>query len=122
MATEDLSASCWASGIPPDTVANALCFDLFDQDRQIGFASVISDATVAYLADVFVLPEYRGLRLAKWLLQCVASHRELRGLRRWTLAHHVAHRLYVKFDLMPLEIFTERHDPNVHRKTSREES
>ena len=119
-----LSSSYWASGIPPDTVtksvANSLCFGLFDQDRQIGFARVISDyATIAYLGDVFVLPEYRGLGLAKWLIDCIVSHQELQGLRRWILATRDAHRLYATFGFTPLkrpEIFMEVHDPNVYRK------
>jgi GNAT superfamily N-acetyltransferase len=119
-----LSSSYGASGIPPDTVTksvgNSLCFGLFDQERQIGFVRVISDyATVAYLGDVFVLPEYRGLGLAKWLIDCVVSHQELQGLRRWILATRDAHRLYATFGFTPLkrpEIFMEVQDPNVYRK------
>ena len=122
--TQFLSSSYWASGIPPDTVtksvANSLCFGLFDQDRQIGFARVISDyATVAYLGDVFVLPGYRGLGLDKWLIGCIVSHQELQGLRRWILATRDAHRLYATFGFTPLkrpEIFMEVHDPNVYRR------
>ncbi len=62
---EFLASSYWAKGIPLATVerslAHSLCFALLDGDRQIGFARVISDhATIAYLGDVFVLPEYRG--------------------------------------------------------------
>ena len=119
-----LSSSYWASGIPPDTVAksvaNSLCFGLFDQVRQIGFARVISDyATVAYLGDVFVLPEYRDLALDKWLIDCIVSHQDLQGLRRWILATRDAQQLYATFGFTPLkrpEIFTEVHDPNVYRK------
>jgi GNAT superfamily N-acetyltransferase len=119
-----LSSSYGASGIPPDTVTksvgNSLCFGLFDQERQIGFVRVISDyATVAYLGDVFVLPEYRGVGLAKWLIDCVVSHQELQGLRRWILATRDAHRLYATFGFTPLkrpEIFMEVQDPNVYRK------
>lgn len=122
--TQFLSSSYWASGIPPDTVtksvANSLCFGLFVQDRQIGFARVISDyATIAYLGDVFILPEYRGLGLDKWLIDCVVSHQELQGLRRWILATRDAHRLYATFGFTPLkrpEIFMEVHDPNIYRK------
>ena len=61
--------SYWARGIPLATVerslAHSLCFALLDGDRQVGFARVISDrATIAYLGDVFVLPEYRGRGLS----------------------------------------------------------
>jgi len=117
-----LASSYWAKGIPPATVerslAHSLCFALLDGDRQIGFARVISDhATIAYLADVFVLPEYRGRGLSKWLMECVISHPELQGLRRWILATRDAHGLYEKFGFTLLkkpEIFMERHNPNVY--------
>lgn len=117
-----LASSYWARGIPPATVekslANSLCFALLDGDRLVGFARVISDrATIAYLGDVFVLPEYRGRGLSKWLMECVVGHPELQGLRRWILATRDAHGLYGKFGFTPLkraEIFMERHDADVY--------
>ena len=34
---------------------------LYDGERQIGFARAVSDgASITYLGDVYVLPEYRG--------------------------------------------------------------
>lgn len=119
---EFLASSYWAKGIPLATVerslAHSLCFALLDGDRQIGFARVISDhATIAYLGDVFVLPEYRGRGLSKWLMECIISHSELQGLRRWILATSDAHGLYEKFGFTPLkksEIFMERHNPNAY--------
>ena len=119
-----LATSYWASGIPSETVAkslaNSLCFGVFDGARQIGFARVISDrATIAYLGDVFILPEYRGLGLAKWLMDCIVSHPDLQGLRRWILATRDAHGLYRKFGFTPLkkpELFMERHDPDVYER------
>ena len=125
MVAEFLSSSYWAGGIPFDTVArsvtNSLCFSLLDQQRQIGFARVISDyATVAYLGDVFILPSHRGLGLSKWLMECVVSHPELQGLRRWPLATADAHGLYRQYGFEPLanpQLFMERHDPNVYRRT-----
>lgn len=119
---EFLVSSYWAKGIPAATVEksleNSLCFAVLDGDRQIGFARVISDrATIAYLADVFVLPEYRGRGLSKWLMECIISHSELQGLRRWILATLDAHGLYEKFGFTPLKrskMFMERHNPNVY--------
>jgi len=119
---EFLASSYWAKGIPPATVekslAHSLCFSLLDGERQVGFARVISDhATIAYLGDVFVLPEYRGRGLSKWLMECVTSHPELQSLRRWILATQDAHGLYEKFGFTPLkkpEMFMERHNPNVY--------
>ncbi|MBN1240468.1 MAG: GNAT family N-acetyltransferase [Gammaproteobacteria bacterium] len=119
---EFLASSYWAKGIPRTIVEksleHSLCFALLDRERQVGFARVISDyATIAYLADVFVLPEYRGRGLAKWLMECIISHPELKGLRRWILATRDAHSLYEKFGFLPLEkpeIFMELHNPNVY--------
>lgn len=119
---EFLASSYWAKGIPAATVArslaNSLCFALLDGDRQVGFARVISDyATIAYLGDVFVLPEYRGRGLSKWLMECVMSHPQLQGLRRWILATRDAHELYEKFGFAPLkspEFFMELHNPAVY--------
>ena len=121
-----LATTYWAKGIPAATVekalAHSLCFALLDGDRLAGFARVISDhATIAYLGDVFVLPEYRGRGLSKWLVECVMGHPELQGLRRWLLATSDAHGLYGKFGFTPLkrpENFMERHDPNVYGATS----
>jgi GNAT superfamily N-acetyltransferase len=119
---EFLASSYWAKGIPPTTVersmAHSLCFALLDGDQQVGFARVISDyATFAFLNDVFVLSAYRGRGLSKWLIECVTSHSELQGLRRWILATRDAHSLYGKFGFTPLkkpEVFMERHNPNVY--------
>jgi GNAT superfamily N-acetyltransferase len=120
--SEFLAASYWAKGIPSDTVerslANSLGFALLDGERLVGFARVISDyATIAYLGDVFVLPEYRGRGLSKWLMECIISHPDLQGLRRWILATRDAHGLYEKFGFTPLkapEVFMEWHNPKVY--------
>jgi N-acetylglutamate synthase-like GNAT family acetyltransferase len=99
--------SYWAQGRPKQVVArsirHSLNFGLYDGSKQIGLARVISDyATYAYLADVFVLEEYRGHSLGKWLIECVTSHPALQGLRRWTLATRDAHGLYSQYGFTPL--------------------
>jgi GNAT superfamily N-acetyltransferase len=96
-----LSGSYWAKGIPRETVdrsiAGALCFGLYEDGRQVGFARVITDkATFAYLADVFVLESHRGRGLAAWLMETILAHPELQGLRRWMLVTRDAHPLYRK--------------------------
>lgn len=99
--------SYWAENIPLATVGksirNSLCFGLYQADEQIGFARIISDyATFAYLADVYVLTEYRGKGLSKWLMQCVLQHPELQGLRRIMLMTKDAHGLYAKYGFAPI--------------------
>jgi N-acetylglutamate synthase-like GNAT family acetyltransferase len=71
---------------------------VFYKDKQVGFAKVITDfTTIAYLGDVFILNDYRGLGLSKLLLENIMNHPELQGLRRWILLTADAHELYKKF-------------------------
>lgn len=117
-----LRESYWARGIPRATVEksmrNSLCFGLLHGKTQIGFARVISDcATFAYLADVFVLSEFRGQGLAKWLMECIMAHPELQGLRRWLLVTRDAHGLYQKSGFTTLahpERLMEIHSPAIY--------
>src|SRR5438552_4170830 len=81
-----LSRSYWAAGIAKEVVGKsvegALCFGLYEASRQIGLARVITDkATFAYLCDVYVLEDYRGRGLGKWLMSVVRSHPDLQRLR-----------------------------------------
>jgi GNAT superfamily N-acetyltransferase len=98
---EFLRGSYWAKGVPREivdrSVENSLCFGLYDGQRQVGFARVISDlATFGYLADVFVLESHRGRGLATWFMETVMSHPDLQGIRRWMLVTRDAHGLYRK--------------------------
>ena len=91
--------SYWAKDIPKSivekSITNSLCFGLFYKDVQVGFARLVTDkATFAYLADVFVIKEFRGKGLSKWLVKTIQSHPELQNLRRWLLTTKDAHRLY----------------------------
>jgi GNAT superfamily N-acetyltransferase len=120
-----LTASYWAKGIPREVVAssirNSLCFAVYKEAQQVGFARAISDfSTYAYLADVFVLDAYRGHGLGKWMMEAIMRHPQLQGLRRWTLATRDAHPLYAQFGFTPLKKpgnFMELHNPNVYQET-----
>jgi GNAT superfamily N-acetyltransferase len=103
-----LSRSYWAEGIPIETVAKSasesLCFGLFEESKQIGLARVITDkATFAYLCDVYVLEQYQGQGLGKWLMESVMAHPDLQGLRRFVLATRDAHGLYAQFGFTALQ-------------------
>ncbi|MBI3137490.1 MAG: GNAT family N-acetyltransferase [Sphingobacteriales bacterium] len=94
--------SYWAQGIPlpvlQKALSNSLCFGLYREGHQVGFARLVTDkATFAYLADVFILPEQRGRGLSKWLIEVIQSHPELQGLRRWMLMTRDAQGLYKQF-------------------------
>jgi GNAT superfamily N-acetyltransferase len=99
--------SYWAKGITKDriqrSIDNSICFGVYHNKKQIGFARVITDkATFAYIADVFILEAYRGRGLSKWLMQTILTNPELSGLRRWVLATMDAHGLYEQFGFGPL--------------------
>ena len=103
-----LTTSYWAKGIDKSTVvkalANSLCLGVFHNGKQIGFGRAVTDrSTFAYLADVFILEEYRGRGLGKWLVDCFLEHEELQGLRRWLLATLDAHGLYRQKGFVPLQ-------------------
>jgi GNAT superfamily N-acetyltransferase len=113
--------SYWAQGRSIETMQraldNSLNFGLYKQNLQIGFARVVTDyATFAWIADVFVLPDYRGRGFSKWLMEVILSHPELQAFRRWVLATKDAHTLYARFGFIPLhrpERWMERPDPNM---------
>jgi GNAT superfamily N-acetyltransferase len=99
--------SYWCQNIPysrvEEAIAHSLNFGLYEKENQIGFSRVITDfATVAYLGDVYVLPEFRGRGLSKWLMQTIIDYPEIQGLRRWILATKDAHGLYKQFGWKPL--------------------
>jgi len=99
-----LRESYWSPGIPRQVVEqasqNSLCFGVY-RDRgtaQVGYCRVITDyATFAYLADVFILAEYRGQGLGKWLMATIKSHPSLQAIRHWVLFTADAHGLYAQF-------------------------
>lgn len=116
--------SYWAQGRDLEVIKrgieNSLNFGIYKGDRQIGFARVVTDyATFAWLADVFVLKEYRGQGLGKWLIDVILSHPCLQGFRRWALATKDAHELYRNFgfdELRRPERWMERPDPNMRER------
>ena len=120
-----LEGSYWAKGIPREIVErgieNSLCFGLYDGERQVGFARIISDlSTFAYLADVFVLESERGRGLGVWLIETIKDHPQLQGLRRWMLATADAHGLYRKFGFTALsrpERIMEITDPDIYTRS-----
>ena len=111
--------SYWAKGITVEklktAIEHSICFGVYYQKAQIGFARAITDrATFAYIADVFILPGFRKQGLSKWLIQTIRTYPSLQeGIRRWVLATADAHGLYSQFGFTTIaspdrwmEIFT----------------
>ncbi|MGH9947562.1 MAG: GNAT family N-acetyltransferase [Pyrinomonadaceae bacterium] len=114
--------SYWAKTRTPEqtrtAIDNSICFGMYHEETIVGFARVVSDKTTfAYLGDVFILDEYRGRGLGKWLMEAILSHTELQGLRRWILATRDAHELYRKYGFAELkypERWMELHSPDAY--------
>ncbi|QEM83613.2 GNAT family N-acetyltransferase [Halomonas binhaiensis] len=96
-----LTKSSWAEGIDLQTViesiSHSLNFGLFDKNKKIGFARVVTDyCTFGYLCDVYILEAYQKIGLAGWLMKCCHSHPDMKRLRRIMLVTSTAPWLYEK--------------------------
>jgi GNAT superfamily N-acetyltransferase len=99
--------SYWAKNIPieivKESIRGSVCFGIYLNTSQIGFARVITDgATFGYLADVFVLEAHRGKGLSKALMSFILHYPAFTKLRRFMLATKDAHGLYSQFGFSPL--------------------
>ena len=84
-----------------------------------------TEGAFAYLADVFILDQYRGKGLSKWLMECIMAHPELQGLRTWMLFTRDAHGLYRRFGFETLtnpERAMAIRNPDVYRQSAEEQS
>lgn len=117
--------SYWCQNIPFEKVRtaaeNSLNFGVYFKSQQVGYARIVSDlSTVAYLGDVFILPEFRGKGLSKWLMQSIMTHPNLQGLRRWILLTRDAHDLYKQFgwqEIASPDRWMEIHNKDVYKTT-----
>jgi GNAT superfamily N-acetyltransferase len=94
--------SYWAEGrareIVEQSIANSLCFGVYEGTRPAGFARIVTDyALFAWLCDVFILEDYRGRGLGKWLVETINAHPVLANIRRIYLATYDAHELYRRY-------------------------
>jgi GNAT superfamily N-acetyltransferase len=81
-----LRSTYWAADRPRSvmerSLRNSLCFGLFHEAVQVGFARVVTDfATVGYLCDVVIADGHRGKGVGKWMLNCILEHPQLKGCR-----------------------------------------
>jgi RimJ/RimL family protein N-acetyltransferase len=111
--------SYWAAGRPRATVERLIreatrVVGLYLARRQVGFARTVSDGqSFAYLADVYVLPEFRGRGLGVELVREAVENSPFAD-RRWLLHTADAHGLYRKMGFGPPgERLMERTAPEV---------
>lgn len=116
--------SYWAANIPQEIVQrsidNSLCFGIYHEGRQVGFARLVTDhATFGYLGDVFVDEAYRGRGLSKQLMKYIFEAEALQGFRRIVLVTSDAQGLYSQYGFQPLdhpERYMEVRRTNVYQK------
>jgi GNAT superfamily N-acetyltransferase len=98
--------SYWARGRPRELTERlvreaSLAIGLYKDGRQVGFCRVVSDGAVfAYLADVYVHPDFRGRGLGVELVREAVENGPYSGIR-WILNTDDAHGLYAKFGFWP---------------------
>ena len=102
-----LNASYWAKDRPREIIAksieNSICFGIYIDEKQVGFARCVTDYAAFYwLADVIIDEEYRGQGLGKFLVEAAVKHEQLKGCNG-LLGTKDAHGLYSQygFDLVP---------------------
>ena len=89
----------WAKGRPRETVERTVreasrVVGLYAGGRQVGFARAFTDGVAAvYLADVYVLPEFRGRGLGGELVREMVEGSSWPGTK-WLLHTRDAHSLY----------------------------
>jgi len=97
----------WAAGRTLEevqiTIDASVCFGIYLDSKQIGFARVITDYVVfAYVMDVFIDEEHRGNGYSSLLIDAMMKAPPLQQVTIWRLATSDAHFLYEKFGFTPL--------------------
>lgn len=116
--------SYWAKDIPlklvETSLKNSYCIGVFHHNKQVAFARLITDqATFAYLADVFVIVNYRKQGISKMMLDHLMQLPWVKSLRRIVLVTADAHTLYIRYGFEPLRDTTrymEIHTPERYKK------
>lgn len=103
-----LTETYWAKGRAIDevkkSIEHCLCFGMYLDGKQIGFARLVTDYTVfAYLMDVFVLPEHRGKGYSKQLMKAINEEPQVQSCKVWMLKTSDAHKLYEQFGYTQLK-------------------
>jgi GNAT superfamily N-acetyltransferase len=102
-----LAASYWAVGrsraAVERSIANSVCFGGYVWGCQVAFGRIITDTVaVAYLADVFVLAEWRGRGYGKELVSAMLSYIDATDVKSTLLRTQDAQGLYERFGFQPL--------------------
>ena len=110
--------SQYSTGLPlerfPLVIQNSVCFGVYHNGKQVGFARVITDySEFASIWDVFIDADHRGKGVGKQMMQYLLDHPFLKGIFRWFLMTEDAHGLYQKYGFK-----TEAYNPYVMMKVN----
>lgn len=102
------NSSYWALGRTladmQTCIENSLCFGVYLENKQIGFARLVTDySQFAYIMDVFIIPEQRGNGFSKQLMEYILKYETLQNIKIWRLATSDAHGIYSQFGFKHLE-------------------
>ena len=103
-----LQNSYWAKERSAETIKksieHSICFGVYLEEKQVGFARVVSDLSVfAYIMDVFILDEYKGKGYGKQLMHDIMNDSDLINVENWVLRTLDAQGLYKQFGFTELE-------------------
>lgn len=103
-----LTQSYWAKGRSlsdvKQSIENSMCYGVYIDDRQVGFARVLSDKVVfAYIMDVFIIEKERGKGFANDLMEFILNDQALEKVDQWYLKTKDAHTFYKKHGFEKLE-------------------
>ena len=96
-----LKSTYWANNreieVVQKSIQNSLCFGIYKDNIQIGFARCVTDFAVVYwLCDVVIDNDYRSHGLGKALIRTITEHEDLKSLSG-ILATKDAHGLYEQY-------------------------
>ena len=79
------------------SIENSICFGVYDDKQQVGFARVVTDfATMYWLCDVYIDEDYRGRGIGRKLIGAITSSPDLKDLFGY-LGTKDAHTLYEQY-------------------------
>lgn len=98
---EFMARSYWANKRSSEkiehSIQNSVCYGVFDEGKQVGFARMVTDdATMYYLCDVFIDEAYRGQGIGKKLVEVITESDRFRNLMG-ILGTADAHELYEQY-------------------------
>ncbi len=99
----NIEKSYWGMGRTKEqtvkTLENSLCFGMYNNHEQIGFARVVTDYIFfGYFMDVIIAENYQGQGLGKKLVTYMLEHEVIKNLQTLALKTKDAHEFYEKYE------------------------